>query len=82
MVTPAAKRQAVAHLTAAHEMSERRACQVIGAERMTVRYRSRRPDDAKLRERLVALARPPAAAAAADPAAGARKIALSLSSLG
>jgi putative transposase len=57
MVTPAAKRQAVAHLTAAHEMSERRACQVIGAERMTVRYRSRRPDDAKLRERLVALAR-------------------------
>lgn len=57
MVTPAAKRQAVAHLKTAHEMSERRACQVIGAERMTVRYRSRRPDDAKLRERLVALAR-------------------------
>lgn len=57
MVTPAAKRQAVAHLRAAHEMSERRACQVIGVERMTVRYRSRRPDDPKLRERLVALAR-------------------------
>lgn len=38
-------------------MSERRACRVIGCERMTVRYRSRRPDDPKLRERLLALAR-------------------------
>jgi putative transposase len=57
MVTPAGKREAVAHLVAAHEMSGRRACRVIGAERMTVRYRSRRPDDPKLRERLVALAR-------------------------
>jgi putative transposase len=38
-------------------MSERRACRVIGCPRMTVRYRSRRPDDPRLRERLVALAR-------------------------
>ena len=57
MVTPAVKREAVAHLKAAHEMSERRACQVIGCVRMTIRYRSRRPDDPRLRERLVALAR-------------------------
>ena len=57
MVTPAVKRDAVAHLKAAHEMSERRACAVIGCVRMTIRYRSRRPDDPKLRERLVALAR-------------------------
>jgi putative transposase len=57
MVTPAVKREAVAHLKEAHEMSERRACQVIGCQRMTVRYRSRRPDDPRLRERLVALAR-------------------------
>ena len=57
MVTPAAKREAVAHLKTAFEMSERRACRVIGCVRMTVRYRSRRPDDPKLRERLVALAR-------------------------
>jgi putative transposase len=57
MVTPAVKREAVAHLKAAHEMSERRACAVIGCVRMTIRYRSRRPDDPKLRERLVALAR-------------------------
>jgi putative transposase len=41
----------------AHEMSERRACRVVSCDRMTVRYRSRRPDDARLRERLLALAR-------------------------
>ena len=40
-----------------HEMSERRACREIGCLRMTVRYRSRRPDDPALRERLRALAR-------------------------
>jgi putative transposase len=57
MVTPAVKREAVVHLKGAHEMSERRACRVIGCQRMTIRYRSRRPDDPKLRERLVALAR-------------------------
>ncbi|SEN90502.1 HTH-like domain-containing protein [Palleronia pelagia] len=37
-------------------MSERRACAVIGADRTSIRYRSRRPDDADLRERLRALA--------------------------
>jgi putative transposase len=57
MVTPAVKREAVAHLKGVHGMSERRACRVIGCGRMTVRYRSRRPDDARLRERLLALAR-------------------------
>ena len=57
MVTPAAKREAVAHLKGAHEMSERRACRVLGGVRMAVRYRSRRRDDPKLRERLVALTR-------------------------
>jgi putative transposase len=57
MVTPAARREAVAHLKGVHEMSERRACRVVGCQRMTVRYRSRRPDDRRLRERLVALAR-------------------------
>ena len=56
MVTPAVKREAVAHLEAAHEMSERRACQVIGCVRMTIRYRSRRPADLALRERLRGLA--------------------------
>src|SRR6266545_4628791 len=43
MVTPAAKREAVAHVRSAFELSERRACRMIGCVRMTVRYRSRRP---------------------------------------
>ena len=56
MVTPAAKREAVAHVRLAFELSERRACRMIGCVRMTVRYCSRRPSDTKLRERLKALA--------------------------
>ena len=56
MVTPAAKREAVAHLRTAFDMSERRACRTIDCMRMTVRYRSRRPDDTELRQRLRALA--------------------------
>ena len=55
MVTPAAKREA-AHVRLAFELSERRACRMIGCVRMTVRYCSRRPPDTKLRERLKALA--------------------------
>ncbi|WP_425387998.1 IS3 family transposase [Azospirillum halopraeferens] len=57
MVTPAAVRSAVAHVRANHGVSERRACLVLGADRSTVRYRSRRPDDAVLRERLRELSR-------------------------
>jgi transposase InsO family protein len=56
MVTPAAMREAVAHLQASLGMSERRACRAVGADRKSVRYRSTRPDDADLRERLRALA--------------------------
>jgi hypothetical protein len=42
MVTPAARREAVAHLRSHHEISERRACRLIDCQRMTVRYRRRR----------------------------------------
>ena len=56
MVTPAVRRTAVAHLGETYEMSERRACRVIAADRSSVRYRSQKPDDAALRERLRALA--------------------------
>ena len=51
-MTPAARREAVAMLVECHEMSERRACAVIGADRTSVRYRSRCPNDDELRERL------------------------------
>lgn len=50
MGTPAARRGAVAILVKHHEMSERRACAVIGAERTPIRCRNRRPDDHDLRE--------------------------------
>jgi putative transposase len=56
MVGPAAKREAVAHLRTALEMSERRACTLIAADRTMIRYRSRRPPDTGLRARLRALA--------------------------
>jgi putative transposase len=56
MVTPVARRQAVAHLCSSFEVSQRRACEVIGADRSSVRYLSLRPDDATIRVRLRELA--------------------------
>ena len=56
MVTPAAEREAVAQLMVGHEMSERRACRVLGCCRMTARYRTVRVDDVALREGMKALA--------------------------
>ena len=56
MVGPAVKREAVAHLSNVLEMSERRACILIAADRKMIRYRSRRPPDAELRARLRDLA--------------------------
>jgi transposase InsO family protein len=56
MVTPAARREAVAHLRTSFEVSERRACVVLGVDRTSVRYRSSRPDDAAVRARLRELA--------------------------
>lgn len=51
-MTPAARREAVAHLQKTFEMSERRACRTVGAERSCVRYRSIRSPDEPLRTRL------------------------------
>ena len=60
MVGPAAKREAVTHLQAIMNLSERRACSIVGADRTMVRYRyryrSRRSADAELRGRLRELA--------------------------
>ncbi len=56
MVTTAARRDAVAHLRTSLEVSERRACTIIAADRSMVRYRDRRADDAALRGRLRELA--------------------------
>src|SRR5207248_8665497 len=56
MVGPAAKREAVAHLRAVVQMSERRAGSIVAADRKMIRYRSRRPPDTELRARLHELA--------------------------
>ena len=56
MVRPAAKREAVAYLREHFQMSERRACSVLAADRKMIRYTSRRPPETALRERLRDLA--------------------------
>ena len=55
-MTPQCRREAVAYVEQAHEVSQRRASRVLGVERALVRYCSTRPPDAALRERLKALA--------------------------
>ena len=49
MVTPVAKRQAVQYIQEALELSERRACALVGLARRVARYVSTRADDAALR---------------------------------
>ena len=56
MVTPAARREAVAHLRVAFEVSERRACSTLCTDRTSVRYCSRRRSDGAARARLRELA--------------------------
>ena len=56
MVTLAQRREAIAHLRTAHEMSERRACRIIGVDRASIRYRASKADDGDLRARIKALA--------------------------
>lgn len=46
MITPAGYREAAGHLQATYEMSERRACRVLGVDLTSVRYQATRPDDA------------------------------------
>ena len=56
MVTLAVKREAVVHLKAHLGLSERRACEIAGADRKMVRYQSQRAPDKALRGRLRDLA--------------------------
>lgn len=46
----------MAHLCRSYEVSQRRACSVIGVDRTSIRYRSSRPDDGPIRTRLRELA--------------------------
>jgi transposase InsO family protein len=56
MVGPAAKREGVAHLRAVMGLSERRACDLVNADRKMIRYQSRRAPDTELREQIRDLA--------------------------
>ena len=56
MVTPGAKREAVAYARDHHGLSERRACSLVGVSRRVIRYEPTRPDDGALRQRLRELA--------------------------
>lgn len=56
MVTPGARRDAVAHACVEHGVSQRRACEVLAVDRSSVRYRSIREDDEPLREAMKAMA--------------------------
>lgn len=56
MVTPAARRQAAQHIQAAHGLSQRRAGRLIGISNSSLRYKSNKPDDGEIRQRLKALA--------------------------
>ena len=56
MVTPGAKRDAVAHARGCYGLSERRACHLIGIPRRVARNKPSRPDDTHLRQRLRELA--------------------------
>jgi len=57
VVTPGAKREAVAHLVDQHQVSQRRACEVLAVDRSTVRYRSKRIDDIEQREAIKRVAK-------------------------
>jgi putative transposase len=56
MVTPDAKRDAVAHACEVHGVSQRRACEALEIDRSSVRYRSIRAPDLELREAMKAVA--------------------------
>ena len=51
-MTPAAKREASAHLQTTYAVSQRRACSVLKIDRSSIRYRRQRSDDAHLRARM------------------------------
>lgn len=56
MVSPAQRRAVVAWAQETYRVSQQRACRAVGVHRSLVRYRSVRPDDQPLRQRLRELA--------------------------
>ncbi|HSX14211.1 MAG TPA: integrase core domain-containing protein [Chlamydiales bacterium] len=56
MVTPQAKRACCQAMVEAHGRSERRACQLVGANRASIRYVSHKPEEGLLRGMITAIA--------------------------
>jgi putative transposase len=56
MVKPAARKQVAGYLQEKHQLSKRRSCALVGIPTCTVRYQSRRSDEAPVRNRLKELA--------------------------
>lgn len=54
-MSPASRRKVVRHLRERHQLSERRACRLVGLPRSVSQYRSRRAEPEGLRERMVEL---------------------------
>jgi putative transposase len=52
MVKPTQRRVVVAWAEASYKVSECRACRVLGVNRSTIRYRSRKPSQEPLRRRM------------------------------
>ena len=55
-MTPGRRREVVAHVQAAHGISERRSCTVLGVDRSSIRYVSHTPDQTPLMLRIRELA--------------------------
>jgi len=55
-IMPLTGRDAVAHVSEIHGVSQRRACKALAVERSTVQYRSVRPDDGQARAAMKAVA--------------------------
>lgn len=56
MVTPRAQRGCCKSVVESHGYSERKACQLVGANRASVRYESQKSDEGLLREKIIAIA--------------------------
>ena len=55
-MTPQAQRTCCEAVVASHGYSERRACELVGAVRASIRYVSRKPEEGLLKERITSLA--------------------------
>jgi len=56
VVTPQAKKASSTWLMEKHKLSQRRACKLVGVQRATARYQSRKPDESELIDKIKSIA--------------------------